>query len=120
MSTGTIVVIVVAALILIAIFAILMPRLRARREERLIEGRRQEVAEAHREHADTRMAQAEMAEREARAQRAEAELHQQRAEMHQRGMADEDLEQEHGRFVRGEDDAAVDERTGATRRDDTV
>jgi hypothetical protein len=118
MSTGAIIAIAVAAALIILILALVMPRMRRRQEERRIEGRRQEVAGAHREEADDRMARAALAEREARRERAEAELHQSRADMHERGMADDELDDEHRRFVRGDRDDAVDERTGAVRRDE--
>lgn len=120
MSTGAIIAIVVAAAIIILIVAVLMPRLRAKQEERRLVSRRQEVAGAHRERAQDRIAEADMAEKEAQRRRAEAELHETRAEMHDRGLADDNLEQEHGRFVRGDgDDAAVeDDRTTPARRED--
>jgi predicted Holliday junction resolvase-like endonuclease len=120
MSTGAIVAIVVAAAIIILILAVLMPRMRAKQEERRLVSRRQEVAGAHRERAQDRIAEADLAEKEAQRRRAEAELHETRAEMHDRGLADDNLEQEHGRFVRGDrdDETLEDDRTTSARRDD--
>jgi hypothetical protein len=100
MSTGVIIAIVVIALIIIALLAFVMPRSRARARERQVARRREEVAGAHREVAEERMADAERAERLARAERAEAELHASRAELHEEGLADDDLETDHERFVR--------------------
>jgi hypothetical protein len=116
MSTAAIIALVIAALIVVALFAIVMPRARARAREREIIRRRQEVAGAHREVAEERMARAERAERLARAERAEADLHASRAELHEQGLADDELDREHQRFVR--DDAAAtdaDETTGDVR-----
>jgi biopolymer transport protein ExbB/TolQ len=123
MSTGAIIAIVVVALLLIALIAFILPRSRARARERQITRRRDEVAGAHREVAEERLAEADRAEREARAQRAEAELHESRAALHEEGLADDDLAAEHQRFVRGRDDAGdgvrgdngVRDRPGSTR-----
>jgi type II secretory pathway pseudopilin PulG len=103
MSTGLIIAIVVVAIVIIALLAFVMPRMRARSRERQITRRREEVAGAHREVASERMAAADRAEREARAQRAEAELHESRAELHDEGLADDELADEHRRFVRERD-----------------
>jgi FtsZ-interacting cell division protein ZipA len=108
MSTGLIIAIVVVALILIALFAFVLPRMRrtaqVRARERELGQRREQVAGEHREEASTREREADMAERraelartEAERQRAEANLHQQRAEMHEQGMADHELIDEHER-----------------------
>jgi hypothetical protein len=94
MSTGAIIAIVVGALILIVLLALLVPRMRGRAEERRREGRRQELAGEHRAAAERQAAQAELAEREAQRQRAEAELHEARAELHDRGLADEELDRD--------------------------
>ncbi len=102
MTTGTIIAIVVAALIILALVAFFLPRTRARAKlrarERELEQRRGRVADEHRAEADARQRQAteaeqraRIAEREARAERAEAELHQERAGVHERGMADHEL-----------------------------
>jgi type II secretory pathway pseudopilin PulG len=102
MSTGAIIAIIVVAVIVVVLFAVVMPRVRAGRREREIARRREEVAGAHREVADQRMARAERAERLARAERAEAELHSSRAELHEQGLADDELDDapEPGRFER--------------------
>ena len=103
MSAGGIIAIVVAALIIIAILAFLMPRMRARKQERQLNKARGRAAEGHRELADERAERARLAEREAQRERAEAELHQSRADMHERGLADDQLDDapEPGRFERG-------------------
>jgi FtsZ-interacting cell division protein ZipA len=119
MSTGAIIAIVVIAIVIIALLAFVLPRSRARAREREIIRRREEVAGAHREVAQERLAEADRAEREARAQRAEAELHQSRASLHEEGLADDDLADEHRRFVRGDSDAdadGIDDRDEATGR----
>jgi FtsZ-interacting cell division protein ZipA len=108
MSTGLIIAIVVIALILIALFAVILPRARrgaeAKARERELEQRREQRAGEHREEAAERRNQAEMAEQrarmaetEAQKERAEAEMREQRAEMHERGMADDELVDEHER-----------------------
>jgi FtsZ-interacting cell division protein ZipA len=107
MSAGAIVAIVIAACIVLALLFVVLPAARRRKQERLVERRRREVAGAHRDEAESRMARAQLAEKEAARERAEAELHQQRAALHERGMADGDLDHEHsrvqdGRFVRDE------------------
>jgi FtsZ-interacting cell division protein ZipA len=102
MDTGVIIAIVVAALILIALVAFLLPRMRrqaqVQKRERELEQRRQHVAGEHRAEAEERSRQAEMAEQkarlaetEAKKERAEAELHEQRAQTHESGMADHEL-----------------------------
>jgi hypothetical protein len=103
MSTGAIIAIIVIAIVLIALVAVVLPRIRGRSRERQVIRRREEVAGAHREVAQDRLADADRAEREARAQRAEAELHESRAALHEEGLADEDLATEHQRFVRDRD-----------------
>ena len=121
MSTGAIVAIVVAALIIIALIALVVPRMQARSRERAVARRRNEVAGAHREVAEQRLAEAERAEQVARAERAEAELHASRADLHEQGLADDELDDEHRRFVRERDTAgttAADETGATTRRDD--
>ena len=111
-STGAIIAIaVVAALVLIAIFA-LIPRMNRAREERRLQGRREEVAGRHREEASVREERAELAEREARRARAEAEIHEHEADLHERGMADDRLDEaDRGRFTRETADDPVQERT---------
>ncbi|HEV7751044.1 MAG TPA: hypothetical protein VGO71_05865 [Baekduia sp.] len=108
MSTGAIIAIVVIVLLIVALVAYALPRSRARQRERQVIRRREEVAGAHREVAQERLAEADRAEREARADRAEAELHESRASLHEEGLADDDLAAEHQRFVRDGDGVAGD------------
>jgi hypothetical protein len=112
MSTGVIIAIVVVALIGFALVAFALPRMRANARARELDRHRGEVADAHREHASARTARAEEAEQIAARERAEAELHETRARMHERGLADDELEDERerlgdGRFVREERDATI-------------
>lgn len=102
MSAGAIIAIVVGVVIIIAILAFLMPRMRARKQERELNRARGQAAEGHRELAEERMERARLAEAQAQRERAEAELHQSRATMHERGLADDQLEAapEPGRFDR--------------------
>jgi hypothetical protein len=108
MSTGAIIAIVVVALILLAVFAFVLPRARRKAQlkarERELHQRREQVADHHRTEASTREREADMAERkaqlaqaEAEKQRAEAQMEQQRADMHERGMADDELVADHER-----------------------
>jgi FtsZ-interacting cell division protein ZipA len=109
MSTGLIIAIVVIALILIALFAFVLPRARrtarVKARERELGQRRERVAGEQRAEAEERRGQAEMAEQraqmaesEATRERAEADL---RAQMHERGMADDELidESERDKFA---------------------
>lgn len=117
MSTGTIIAIVIIAVIVLAILAFVMPRMRARSEERKLNRARGQAAEGHREEADHRMERARLAEAQAQRERAEAELHQSRAEMHEKGLADDELGDapEPGRFERNTDtEAARDPETERT------
>ena len=106
MDTGAIIAIaVIAAIILIAVL-VALPRMRSKAADRKLDNKRQEVASQHREEADTRTREAEMAEARAQQQRSEAELaqaeankqrsdaeiHAKRAELHEEGLADEDLQ----------------------------
>jgi hypothetical protein len=108
MTTGAIIAIVVVALIIIALLAFMLPRMRARsriqKRERELQQRREAVASEHRAEADQRERQAAEAEqrariaaKEAEAERAQADLHQERAGLHERGMADHELIDEHER-----------------------
>ena len=110
MSTGLIIVIAVAAIIILALL-VMLPRMRAsarrKQAERELHSRRQTVAGEHRTAAAERENRAEMAEQKARMaeqaaqrERAEANMHGERADMHERGMADDDLidESERERF----------------------
>jgi FtsZ-interacting cell division protein ZipA len=130
MSTGLIIAIVVVALILLVLFAFVLPRARrtaqVKARERELEQRRERVAEEHRTEAEERRGMAEraeqkaqMAQAEAERERAEAELRERRAQMHERGMADDELidESERDRFAgtSGMSNAPTD-----TRGDDSV
>ena len=108
MSTGLIIAIIVVALVLIALFAFVLPRARrtarVKARERELGQRRERAAEEHRIEANERNRQAElaeqkarMAESEAQRERAEADMREQRAQMHERGMADHELVDEHER-----------------------
>jgi len=112
MSTGLIIAIVVAALLLIALFAFVLPRARrnaqVKARERELGQRRERAAGEQRTEAAERNRQAEMAEQkarmaetEAKRERAEAELREERAQMHERGMADHELvdESERDKFA---------------------
>jgi flagellar biosynthesis/type III secretory pathway M-ring protein FliF/YscJ len=113
MSTGTIVAIVIIAVVVLAILAFAMPRMRARSQERKLNQARGRAAEGHRELADERMEHARLAEAQAQRERAEAELHQSRADMHERGLADDRLDDapEPGRFEREQETEREQERT---------
>jgi flagellar biosynthesis/type III secretory pathway M-ring protein FliF/YscJ len=116
-STGAIIAIVIIVLVVLAIFAIIVPRMRARSRERQLERRRGEVADAHREQASARASRADEAEQIAARERAEADLHEARARLHERGLADDELDADRerlgdDRFARAEDPATEpDERT---------
>jgi FtsZ-interacting cell division protein ZipA len=108
MTTGAIIAIVVVALILLALLAFVLPRMRrnaqVRARERELGERRERAAEEHRTEAESRRREAEMAEQkarmaetEAKRERAEAELREQRAQMHEQGMADHELVDENER-----------------------
>jgi hypothetical protein len=107
MSTGLIVAIVVVALLLIGLL-VMLPRMRAgaerKKAERELQGRRDRVAGEHRDVAQSRERDAERAEQQARIaqqeaekQRSEARLQQERATLHERGMADDELIDDHER-----------------------
>jgi len=107
MSTGLIIAIVVVVLLLIGLL-VLMPRMRAKSKERKaqkeLESRRERVATEHRDTASARAGEADRAEQEAeiaqqkaRAQRAEAERHESEAKLHERGLADDQLVEDHER-----------------------
>jgi FtsZ-interacting cell division protein ZipA len=134
MSTGLIIAIVVIALILLVLFAFVLPRARKgaemKKREHELEQRREHRAEEHRVEAAERRNEAEMAEQrarmaetEAQKERAEAEMREQRAQMHERGMADHELidDSERDRFagtsaMRDDDRTTQDDR--AVRDDD--
>ena len=88
--------------------AVLLPRMRAtkarRQAERELHSRRERAVGEHRNEAAEREAKAEEAEQRARMaqaaaekERAEANLQSERANMHERGMADHELVEEHER-----------------------
>ena len=106
--TGLIIAIVVIAILAIIVFAVAMPRARAKARERELVNRRDEVASAHRSHAEDRQARAEYAEQQAARERAEADLHESRARLHERGLADDELDAERERL--GATDTGRDER----------
>jgi hypothetical protein len=91
-STGAIIAIAAGAVILLIVFAVLVPRMRGRRRQRQLETRRGELANRHREEAAEQAARAREAESEAKRAEAEAELHEARADLHDRGLADEELD----------------------------
>ena len=132
MSTGLIIAIVVIALILLVLFAFVLPRARrtaqVKARERELHQRREHRADEHRQEAMERRNEAEMAEQrarmaqsEAQRERAEAEMREQRAEMHERGMADDELIDEHERDKFAGTSAMRDEpmRDDRTTHDDT-
>src|SRR3954465_13418852 len=96
--TGLIIAIVVIAIIAIALFAFVMPRARAKAREREVARQRDGVATAHREPPAARAARADYAEQQAARERAEADLHETRARMHERGLADDELDMERERL----------------------
>jgi hypothetical protein len=121
MSTGIIIAIVIVAILIIGVFAIALPRMRANARERELARRRDEVAGAHRDRASDRLARAEEAEHVAARERAEAELHETRAKLHERGLADDELEAEHERLGDGPArERAGDERFERDEADSTV
>jgi hypothetical protein len=99
-----------------------MPRARAKAREREVARQRDEVAGAHRERAEDRAARAEIAEHEARRERAEAELHESRARLHERGLADEELDadREHLGVDDDRDERFTSDERDAGARDTTV
>ena len=139
MSTGLIVVIVVAAIILLALL-VMLPRMRAsaqrQKAERELQQRRETVADEHRTAAREREERAEIAEQKARMaqqaaekERAEAGMMEERAKMHEQGRADHELvdESERDKFAdvmatpgdRDGDGHTIDDRArDATHRDD--
>ena len=98
MSTGVIVAVCVAAALILLLLVVVLPRVRGKARERRVVKRREEVATDHRERAGQRLARAEYAEQQANKERAEAELHQARAKLHERGVADDELDTERERL----------------------
>lgn len=111
MSTGAIVVIAVAAVIIVAgVLALpwMRERSRLRQRQHEVQQRRQRVSADHRQEAEIRDRRAEaaeqraqIAEEEARRERAEAQRHEERAALHEQGLADDELvaEDEMQRFA---------------------
>ena len=91
MTTVVIVVVVIVAVVVIALVA-LRPQLRARKEQRELESRRGEAADRHHGEAEDRRASATVAQQQADRQRAEADLSESKAELHERGLADDELD----------------------------
>jgi hypothetical protein len=135
MSTGVIIAIIVVVVLLVGVL-VMLPRMRAKSEQRKaqreLEGRRERVATEHRETASVRATEADKAEQEAeiaaqraRAERAEADKHEAEAQMHDRGLADDELIEDHERDrfapVTGGNGttagAETESRTGATEAD---
>ena len=115
MSAGAIIGIVIGVLVVLALVAFVLPRARAKRDERRLQGRREEVAGQHREQAESQRLRAEAAEKHAQRERAEAELHESRAAMHERGMADHELDDD-GDMPPARDDAPDQEAEGGGER----
>jgi len=107
-----IVIAIVAVLIVLAIIAfVVLPRTRARSQERKLEHRRGEMVDRHRTEAEERKLRAEYAEQQAQRERAEADLHEARAKLHERGMADDELDAKDAeRFARRDPAAQPPER----------
>ena len=120
--TGLIIAIVVIAIIALVLLAFVMPRARAKARERQVARQRDEVATAHRERADDKAARAEYAEQQARRERAEADLHESRARLHERGLADDELDTERERLGTADGEGSANERGErfASERDATV
>ena len=91
MSTGLIVAIVIVVVVVIAV-VVALPRLRAAKQEREMQGRRDRAAELHRGEAEERKAQAQRAEMQAQRARSEADALETRAEAHEQGLADDELD----------------------------
>ena len=130
MSTGLIIAIVVAVLIILALI-VLLPRMRGtaqqQKAERELHSRRETVASEHRQAAEAGENRAEIAERKARIaeqeaqrDRAEAKLQSERAEMHDRGLADDELidDSERDRFAGVTGPGSGDSDSGADRDGD--
>jgi uncharacterized protein HemX len=122
--SGVIIAIVVVAILAVLLFAFVLPRSRAKAREREMSRRRDEVAGAHREQAEHRAARADVAEHEAARERAEAEVHETRARLHERGMADDELDADDERLrgtdrdADGRSDRFESEREGAVEREE--
>jgi C4-dicarboxylate-specific signal transduction histidine kinase len=98
MSTGLIIVIVLAAVLLVALPGLVLTRGGRFAERRRLKQRRKQAIARHEGQAETRTRRAEAADRRARIaaheaerERAEAQVHKERAALHERGMADHEL-----------------------------
>jgi flagellar biosynthesis/type III secretory pathway M-ring protein FliF/YscJ len=124
MDTTTIIALVVAALVIVAVIAFVLSRTSDRRRlEREVERRREAKVVEHREEAGARELEAERFESAARAKRAEAEAHTERASQHERGLADDHIVREVEAERTGDGDVAgTDDTTDRSRfaRDTTV
>ena len=118
MSTGVIIAIIVLAIAIIAVIAIALPRMRDNARARDLARRRGAIADAHRDRASNRVARAEEAEQIAARERPEAELHETRAKLHERGLADDELDAEDERL--SDDQRPDDDRFTRDERDSTV
>ena len=107
MSTGLIIAIVIVVLLIVALL-VLLPRMRAKagekKAERELGRRRERVATENRDQAGERSRQAEqaeqkatMAQQSAERERAEARRLETEADMHDRGLADDELIEDHER-----------------------
>jgi hypothetical protein len=107
MFTELIIGVALVVLVLVALL-VLLPRMRAKAEEgkatKELESRRERVAGEHRQEAGARSASAEESERKAaiahqtaKSERAEAERLEQEAQLHERGLADDKLIDDHER-----------------------
>lgn len=111
MSTGAIIAIVAGVIILLVVlFAVLAPRMRARKHERQLETRRTELASQHRDEAAEQAARAREAQSAAKKAEAEAEMHEARAELHEKGLADDEIVGDRDRDGRTDDATAGDDR----------
>ena len=134
MSTGVIIAIIVVIVLLVGLL-VMLPRMRAKSEQRKaqreLESRRERVATEHRETASVRATEADKAEQEAeiaaqraRAERAEADKHEAEAQMHDRGLADDQLIEDHERDrfapVTGDNGTTDRDRVDADRTDEPV
>ena len=91
MSTGLIVAIVIVVLVVIAV-VVALPRLRAAKQERELQSRRDQAAELHRGEAEASRSKAERAEMQAQRARSEADALDTRADAHEQGLADDELD----------------------------
>lgn len=92
---STAVIIVIAAVVAVVVLGLaVMPSMRRRQAERQLDERRDQRVDLHKREATESRLRADLAEQEAAQSRAEADAHATRAQMHERGLADEDLQRE--------------------------